>query len=277
MRSCPGIGGGMRRLVLVVAVILSCGMHGGAVPEGHASPDGTTPTEGAPAPPDGTTPASPPSPPAGAPDPAPTPSDAWTLEDVGTTEPCSSDGCTFPTLATDDGGALYFGVHRYAGGPCLICSADRLVRRWDSGAWESVLSGGGWPGTFSTVSFAADPTRDAMLFADPDVVDTRSSPVRLHVWALDAGGATELLPALGDANHAINPVLAVDETGTVTVTWIEAGVYAGTSVVRSARSAGATWDVLPEFPAPHTFEAHDAWMVLDARGAPVVAAWRRVA
>lgn len=252
----------MRAMFLVVLLAFACGRRGS---EGTpAAPDVTAARPPAPSPP------TPPPPATTPPDPVPTASNDWTLEDVGATEVCATSvSCPLPTLAVDGGGAPLFGVHRYDVRACLWCSADRIVRRWSGSAWESLMSAGGWPGGASLVSFARDPASGTTLFADTDLSDVRRPPIRLHVWTLDpAGGASELRPALGEVGWAGNPVVAVDGAGTVTVTWLEEDA-SGDSVVRSARSAGATWDLLPDFVVS---PARGTWMVLDATGAPVVAA-----
>jgi hypothetical protein len=272
----------VRAVVLVVAVTVSCARQEASVDQGTSAgpetsdaairePDaGTPPTVDA-----GTVGTS--TPDAGTADAgseaAPTLSDAWNIQDVGGADQCSPlFGCPIPTLATNEDGQLSFGAHTLRPGPCMMCFADRLVRRWNGNAWETVISNTGWPGTYSRVSLAGDPTRGAMLFADTDLSDPYHPPIYLHVWTLDARGETEFLTPLGGAHEAHNPMLAVDATGIVTVTWTEVdSTY--TSTVRSARSTSAGWDSLPEFPVPGpAFYAFDAWMVLDARGAPVVAA-----
>jgi hypothetical protein len=257
----------MRTLIFVLSVALACGKQR-ATDGAPTAPDVTTPTVPTQAPPTQEPPTDPPYP-------TPTPSDAWDIEDVvGATETCSSNfGCPIPRLAVDRTGAPIYGVHRLNLGPCLLCSADRIVRRWNGAGWDTLISARGWPGTCSDVSLAGDPASRATLFADPDLSDPYHPPIRLHVWDLGEDGATEVLPALGDQGIAADPVLAVDDTGTVTVTWLEVDDSSNTPVVRSARSVGATWDLLPELPVPATgFGADGAWVALDATDAPVVAA-----
>lgn len=251
----------MRAVIPLLLLALACGRRG---PDGApAAPDVTTAT------PPASSPVPPAVPPPATPDPAPTASTDWTLEAVGTTEPCSVNfGCPHPALAIDGTGAPLFGVHRYNLGACLWCSADRIVRRWNGSAWETLMSDSGWPGGASDVSFARDPATGATLFADTDLGDVRHPPIASHVWTLASGAVTELRPPLGGAGWTGDPLLAVDDAGTVTITWIEEDPPSQVFVRRVARSAGGAWDQLPDLPS---VPAGGAGIVLDATGAPVVA------
>jgi hypothetical protein len=181
-------------------------------------------------------------------------------------EPLSPNDDSIPSLLIEPGGAVDLAVHRMVETACLICTANRIVSRWDGAQWKLLDSASGRPGSGSQpTALAWDPVRQAPLLADGDLTDPYHPPVPARVFVVGDQSLNQIGVPFGIGDTTTAQSIAVDATGTATVAWSDSGTIP-LHVTRIDQTLSTN-----ELPPPTTAHASGGSLQLDASGRAVLA------